>query len=50
MFDKTINANGKDFYTYATVEEANEYFSVIYGSEWENISENQKQKLLFSKL
>lgn len=48
MFDKTINVNGKDFYTYATVEEANEYFSVIYGSEWENISENQKQKLLLT--
>ena len=48
MFDKTINVNEKDFYTYATVEEANEYFSVIYGSEWESISENQKQKLLLT--
>lgn len=48
MFDKTINVNGKDFYTYATVEEANEYFSVTYGSEWGDISENQKQKLLLT--
>lgn len=48
MANKIITISGKDYYTYATVEESNEYFAVIYGSEWETISENQKQKLLIT--
>ena len=48
MADKTIIIDNKTYYTYATVEESNEYFGAAYGSEWENISENQKQKLLIT--
>ncbi len=46
MADKFIIINEKKYYTYATVEESNEYFGASYGSEWENISDNQKEKLL----
>ncbi len=48
MTNKTIIINGKEYYTYATVEDADEYFAANYGGEWENISENQKQKLLIT--
>lgn len=48
MTDKTITINGKDYYTYATVEESNEYFGGTYGSEWENVSDVQKEKLLIT--
>ena len=46
MADKIITIYGKQYPTYATIEESNEYFGVTYGSEWELISEDQKQKLL----
>ena len=48
MADKIIKINDKDYYTYATVEEADDYFAAAYGTEWEQISENQKQKLLIT--
>lgn len=48
MTDKTITINGKDYYTYATVEESNEYFGGTYGSEWENVNYFQKEKLLIT--
>lgn len=48
MTDKIIKINNKDYYTYATVEDADDYFAASYGSEWETISENQKQKLLIT--
>lgn len=48
MTDKIIKINDKDYYTYATVEDADDYFAASYGSEWETISENQKQKLLIT--
>jgi len=46
MVDKHIIINEKEYPTYATVEESNEYFGATYGSEWDLISEAQKQKLL----
>lgn len=46
MAEKIIIINEKDYYTYATVEDADNYFAAAYGSEWELISEEQKQKLL----
>lgn len=46
MADKFIIINEKTYYTYATVEESNEYFGAAYGSEWEHISDTQKEKLL----
>ena len=48
MTDKIITINYKEYYTYATLEDADNYFAAAYGSEWEQISENQKQKLLIT--
>ena len=41
-----ITINGFDFYSYATVAQADEYFSAKFGSEWANIDEEDKKKLL----
>lgn len=41
-----ININGKEYPTYATVEQADEYFQASYGSEWENLDDEDKEKLL----
>lgn len=41
-----ININGKEYPTYATVEQADEYFQASYGSEWENLDDDTKEKLL----
>lgn len=48
MSEKIITINNKEYYTYATLEDADNYFAAAYGSEWEQISENQKQKLLIT--
>ena len=39
-----ITINGFDFYSYATVVQADEYFSAKFGSEWANIDEEDKKK------
>lgn len=48
MTDKTITINDKEYYTYATIEESDDYFNAAYGSEWGNISDIQKAKLLIT--
>ena len=42
----TITLNDLDFITYATVEDADKYFSAKFGSMWHEIPVEDKQKLL----
>lgn len=42
----TININGFDFSSYATVEEADKYFTAKFGSTWNDIEEAEKKQLL----
>lgn len=45
---KTIEINSIDYPTYATVEEADDYFNASFGSNWEMIDWDIKEKLLVS--
>ncbi len=45
---KTINLFGKDYLTYATVEEADEYFNTVLGSNWVELGEVQKAQVLIT--
>lgn len=45
---KIIEINENEYPTYATVEEADDYFTAFYGSVWEEIDEEDKKKLLVS--
>ena len=45
---KTVEINRIDYPTYATVEEADDYLGASFGSSWENISYDDKAKLLIS--
>lgn len=42
----TITINDFDFITYATVEDADKYFSAKFGNVWHEIQVEDKQKLL----
>lgn len=44
----TIKINDYEFNSYATVEEANKYFSARFGSSWHEIDEVEKAQLLVS--
>ena len=46
MTEKIIIIDTKEYYTYATVSEANDYFAASFGSEWSEVSEADKPKLL----
>ena len=46
--DKVIYLYGKDFNVYATVEEADLYFSTMFGNNWADIGETQKAQLLIT--
>lgn len=46
--DKVIYLFGKDFNVYATVEEADLYFSTMFGNNWAEIGETQKAQLLIT--
>lgn len=43
---KTITINGIEYPTYATVEEAEQYFNAKFGSTWSEIEQLDKEKLL----
>ena len=43
---KTIEINGIEYPTYATLDEADNYFNASFGANWENIGDYDKQKLL----
>lgn len=45
---KTIEINSKEYPTYATIEEADDYFAAFYGSVWHEIDDEDKKKLLVS--
>ena len=45
----TITINDFKFISYATVEDADKYFSAKFGSTWANIQSEEKAKLLASK-
>lgn len=46
MTEKTIIIDTKEYYTYVTVSEANDYFAAAFNSEWSEVSETDKPKLL----
>ena len=46
MTEKTITIGSKEYYTYATVSDANDYFAAVYGSEWSSVSQTDKPLLL----
>ena len=46
MTEKIITIDTKEYYTYATVSEANDYFAAAFESEWSEVSETDKPKLL----
>lgn len=48
MTEKTITIDTKEYYTYATVSEANDYFAAAFNSEWLEVSETDKPKLLIT--
>ena len=48
MTEKTITIDTKEYYTYATVSEANDYFAAAFASEWLELSEDDKSKLLIT--
>jgi len=48
MTEKTITIDTKEYYTYATVSEANDYFAASFASEWSEVSDAQKPKLLIT--
>jgi hypothetical protein len=45
---KTITINGTEYPVYATVEDADAYFEAMYNSNWADVTEEDKQKLLVS--
>ena len=45
---KTIEINGIEYPTYATVEEADDYFTASFGSSWDSLGDYDKEKLLIS--
>ena len=46
MTEKIIIIDTKEYYTYATVSEANDYFAASFASEWSEVSDADKPKLL----
>ena len=46
--NKVIYLFGKDFNVYATVEDADLYFSAMFGNNWAEIGEIQKAQLLIT--
>lgn len=48
MANKTVTIDTKEYNVYATVSEANDYFAASFGSEWSDIAEADKSKLLVS--
>lgn len=44
----TITINNKEYEVYATVAEADDYFNATFNSNWSNIEEQDKEKLLVS--
>lgn len=48
MTEKIITIDEKNYYTYATLEEANEYFAARFGSEWSDLTELQKKQTLIT--
>lgn len=44
----TITINGSEYFTFATVEQADHYFNAKFGSTWGDISNDDKAKLLVS--
>lgn len=45
---KTVEINDITYPTYATIEEADNYFNASFGSDWETINDDDKAKLLVS--
>lgn len=45
---KTVTINGVEYPVYATVSEADLYFNGAFGSNWENIDDDDKIRLLIS--
>lgn len=45
---KTVTINEKEYPVYATVEDANDYFNAMFNSNWQNIADEEKAKLLVS--
>ena len=45
---KQINIDGKQYPVYATVEDADGYFGGAFGSNWETLDDDVKEKLLVS--
>ena len=43
-----ITINDKEYYSYATVQDADDYFNAKFGSEWSGIDQDDKKKLLIS--
>lgn len=43
---KTVKINKKQYEVYADIADANEYFSTVYNSGWEDIDDEEKAKLL----
>lgn len=43
-----ITINDKEYYSYATVQDADDYFGAKFGSEWSGIDQEDKKKLLIS--
>ena len=45
---KTITINDFEYPTYATVEDADKYFSAKFGSTWNEVEQTDKEKLLIT--
>lgn len=45
---KTVTINEVEYPTYATIQDADNYFNAFFGSTWESIDEVDKAKLLVS--
>lgn len=48
MTEEFIIVNGKKYYTYATISEANDYFATCFNSEWSEVSASEKISLLIT--
>lgn len=45
---KIVTINSREYPVYADVSDADDYFSDVYGSDWESISDEDKPKLLLA--
>lgn len=45
---KTVQINGIEYPVYATIEDANNYFNASFGNNWNEVSDEDKAKLLVS--